>query len=65
MNRYTEKKMDDIIKEVHRVRDEIARKHGYDLKRICNDIKQRQAEAEAKGKKYACTPPKRVKKEAA
>lgn len=34
---------DPIVEEIHRVRDEHARKFGHDLHAICQDIRQKQA----------------------
>ncbi|OLE36462.1 MAG: hypothetical protein AUI36_26930 [Cyanobacteria bacterium 13_1_40CM_2_61_4] len=34
---------DPIVEEIHRVRDEPARKFGYDLHAICEDIREKQA----------------------
>jgi len=56
---------DPIIEEVYRNRDEIARKHDYDLGKLVKSIQKRQEEAKAKGKTYTTLPPKRVKNEAA
>ena len=34
---------DPIVEEVHRVRDEQAKKFGYDLHAICEDIRKNEA----------------------
>jgi hypothetical protein len=39
---------DPIVEEIHRVRDEQAKKFGYDLHAICEDIRERQATSERK-----------------
>ena len=44
---------DPIVEEIHRVRDEPARKFGYDLHAICEDIREKQATS---GRKLV-TPP--------
>jgi len=38
----------DPVKEIHRVRDGQARKFGYDLHAICEDIRKRQATSDRK-----------------
>ena len=35
--------IDPIVKEVHRIRDEHAKKFGYDLHAICEDFRKKQA----------------------
>lgn len=40
------KPKDDVMKEVHRIKDEIAREHGYDLKSLFDAARKRQAESE-------------------
>jgi hypothetical protein len=34
---------DPIVEEVHRVRDEQAKKFGYDLHALCEDIRKKEA----------------------
>lgn len=34
---------DPIVEEIHRIRDEHARKFNYDLHAICEDIRKKQA----------------------
>jgi hypothetical protein len=34
---------DPVVEEIHRVRDEQAKKFGYDLHAICEDIRKKQA----------------------
>jgi hypothetical protein len=46
------KPKDDVMKEVHRIKDEIAREHGYDLQSLFEAARKRQAEtAKPKPKK--------------
>jgi hypothetical protein len=33
---------DEILEEIYRIREEHARAFNYDLKAICNDLRQRQ-----------------------
>jgi hypothetical protein len=49
---------DPIVAEVRKARDEYARRFNYDLDAICNDLRQRQAQA---GRKAVSFPPKRPK----
>lgn len=50
---------DPIVEEVRQYRDEHAKKHDYDLKKICRDLKEKE-------KKYAdrivSLPPKKLLK---
>jgi hypothetical protein len=39
---------DPIVEEIHRVRDEQAKKFGYDLHAICEDIRKKQAMSDQK-----------------
>lgn len=39
------KPKDDVMKEVHRIKDEIAREHGYDLQSLFDAARKRQAES--------------------
>lgn len=48
---------DPIVAEVRAMRDEHARKFGYDLKRIFEDIQKRQAES---GRTYLRLPPRLI-----
>ena len=34
---------DEVLREAYATRDEYAAEHGYDLDRICADLKQREA----------------------
>ncbi len=47
---------DSIVAEVRRVREEIAADFGYDLRTICEAMRQRQA-LPAAGRRYAVPPP--------
>ena len=46
---------DEIVDEVHRIRDAYAAKFDYDLKRIVEDVRRRQRES---GRQYVKLPPK-------
>lgn len=48
---------DEILAEVRRVRDEYAKSHNYDLDKIYQDIKRREAES---GKTFVRRSPKPV-----
>lgn len=39
------KPKDDVMKEVHRIKDEIAREHGYSLQSLFDAARKRQAES--------------------
>lgn len=39
---------DPIVEEIHRVRDEQAKKFGYDLHAICEDIRARRSTSDRK-----------------
>jgi hypothetical protein len=52
---------DPIVEEVRKVREEHAARFDYDLKRIFQDIKERE---EKNGHKVVSLPPKRVEAEA-
>jgi len=47
---------DPIVEEIHRIRDEHARKSGYDLHAMCEDIRQKQA---ASGRQVVTRPPRK------
>jgi len=47
---------DPIVEEIHRIRDEHARKFGYDLHAMCEDIRQKQA---ASGRQVVTRPPRK------
>jgi len=36
---------DEVLEEIHRVREEHAKSFNYDLKAICADLRKRQAES--------------------
>jgi hypothetical protein len=46
---------DEIVDEVHRIRDAYAAKFDYDLKRIAEDLRRRERES---GREYVNLPPK-------
>jgi len=48
---------DPIVEELHRYREEHARKFNYDIDAICNDL---QAMQQARGLKVVRLPPKRI-----
>lgn len=50
---------DPIVEEIRRVRDEHARKFGYDLHAICEDFRKKQAES---GGKVVSRQPRRPQK---
>ncbi len=37
---------DPIVEEIHRIREEIAKRFNYDLNAICEDMRERQAQRE-------------------
>jgi hypothetical protein len=51
---------DPIVEEVRRYRQEYAAQYNYDLKAICQDLRERQ---EKSGRKVVSLLPKRVRKE--
>jgi len=36
---------DEILEEIHKIREEHAKAFNYDLQAICDDLRQRQAES--------------------
>lgn len=50
---------DPIVEEIRRVRDEHAKKFGYDLHEICKDFRKKQAES---GRKIVSRQPRKPKK---
>jgi hypothetical protein len=48
---------DPIVEELHRIREEHARKFNYDLDAICKDLRAMQQE---QGLKVVRLPPKRI-----
>jgi hypothetical protein len=47
---------DPIVEEIHRIRDEQAKKFGYDLHAICEDIRAKQATS---GRTLVTRPPRK------
>jgi hypothetical protein len=47
---------DPIVEEIHRIREEHAKKFNYDLHAICEDIRKKQAQS---GRKVVSRPPRR------
>ncbi len=47
---------DEIVEEIHRVRAEYAAKFDYDIDRMYEDIRKRQA---ASGRKFVSFPPRK------
>jgi hypothetical protein len=47
---------DPIVEEIHRIRDEQARKFGYDLHAICEDIRKKQPTS---GRPLVTRPPRK------
>lgn len=47
---------DEIVEEIHRIRDRYAQSFDYDLKAIFADLQRKQAES---GRKVVSLPPKR------
>jgi len=47
---------DPVVEEIHRVRDEQAKRFGYDLHAICEDIRKKQAMS---GQKVVSRPPRK------
>ena len=54
----------EIVDEIRKFRDDYAKKFNYDLQKMYEDIKKREAEAEKAGQKFVALPP-RKRKEAA
>ena len=48
---------DEIVEEIHRIRDEYAKSFNYDLKAIFADLQKQQAES---GREVVKLPPKRT-----
>lgn len=46
---------DPIVNEVRRIRNEHAARFDYDIKKICQDLKERE---KASGRKYSSYPPR-------
>ena len=49
---------DPIVEEVRRVRDEHAQRHGYDLDRIYEDLKDQERKS---GRSFICLPARPVR----
>jgi len=47
---------DPIVEEIHRARDEYAKKFNYDLRAICEDLREKQ---ETSGIKIVSRPPRK------
>ena len=47
---------DEIVEEIHRVREEYAAKFDHDINRMYEDIRKRQEES---GRKFVSFPPKK------
>ncbi len=47
---------DPIVEEIHRVRDEHAKRFGYDMHAICEDIRKKQATS---GRTVVTRPPRK------
>ena len=50
--------MDEILSEVRRIREAYAAEFGYDIQKMVEDLKRRQAES---GRKVVSFPPKRCR----
>jgi hypothetical protein len=55
---------DEILEEVYRVRDELAREHGHDLNRIFAALKEQEKASPMKRAKIKPFKPSRVKRKA-
>jgi hypothetical protein len=51
---------DPIVEEVRRVREDYVARFNFDIAAMLDDIKKREIEAKAQGKKYVSFPPRRV-----
>jgi hypothetical protein len=51
---------DEILEQIHRIREEHAKSFDYDMKAICEDWRKRQAES---GKKFVTLTPKHPKQQ--
>ncbi len=47
---------DEIVEEIHRVREEYAEKFNHDIDRMYEDIRKRQADS---GRKFVSFPPRK------
>lgn len=50
---------DEIIEEIHRVREEIARKYNFNVRAMLEDLQKKQAKSE---RKYVSFAPKKAEK---
>ncbi len=46
---------DPIVDEIHRVREKLAEQHGFDMRAIVRDLRERQVQS---GRRYETFPPK-------
>ena len=51
-------KENEILSEIHRVREEIARECGYDVHKIFDYVREREREAAARGVKFVSPAPR-------
>ena len=51
-------KENEILSEIHRVREEIARENGYDIHKIFDYIRERERAAVARGVKFVSPAPR-------
>ena len=58
-------KDDPIVAEVRKHREKYARKFGYDLHAICEDLRRGTEEARRSGRKVVSLPPRRATKKKA
>ncbi len=48
---------DEIVEEIHRIREEYAKQFNYDLDAIYRDLKEKERRS---GREYVSLPPKRI-----
>jgi hypothetical protein len=48
--------IDPIVEEIHRVREKLAEQHGFDIRAIVRDLRDKQARS---GRQYDTLPPRR------
>ena len=51
-------KPNPILAEIRQTRDDLAREHGYDLKRLFDSVREREREAAARGVKFVSPAPR-------
>jgi len=51
-------KENEILAEIHRVREDIARECGYDVNRLFDYVREREREAAARGVKFVSPAPR-------